>query len=77
MKMVTMLEFRKDAEKIIRQVERGQSMVLTYRGRPAIRLEPVQEEYDEDDPFFKLIGVAEDGGGLTNEEIDAIVYREP
>ena len=41
MKAVTMSEFRKDAEGILRRVGKGERFVLSYRGRPAARLEPI------------------------------------
>jgi len=74
MKTVSMLEFRRDAEKIIRQVQKGQPMILLYRGQPAIRLEPVREGIREDDPIYALSQYAEDGESLDNEEIDRILY---
>lgn len=45
MKTVTMLEFRRDAEAVIRTVQTGESLLLTYRGKPAVRLEPVEEDF--------------------------------
>lgn len=31
--------------------------------------------YDfDDDPFFTFIGLAEDGGSLSNNEMDEIIY---
>jgi prevent-host-death family protein len=71
-----MLDLRQRAEKIVGQVARGESLVLTYRGRPAIRLEPIRSETaDGDDPFYHLAEIA-DGKGktLTNREMDAIIY---
>ncbi len=41
MKLISMLEFRKNAAKIIRWSKQGKRMIITYRGRPAIRLEPI------------------------------------
>lgn len=35
---------------------------------------PDDYHYDEDDPFFTLIGLSNDGGSLSNEEIEKIVY---
>ena len=76
MKTVTMLEFRKDAEKILRQVQQGERLVLTYRGKPVIRLEPITgETANEDDPFYALYRYAEDTGeALSNRDMDAIIY---
>ena len=76
MKTVTMLEFRRNAQSIIRQAMRGQRTVLTYRGRPVLRLEPVKQgAAAKDDPFYRLGELAdEEGGDLTNAEMDQIVY---
>jgi len=55
MKTVSMLDFRNRAERIIAQVQKGQEMVLTYRGKPVLRLQPFhEEEIAEDDPFYVL-----------------------
>ena len=62
---------------VVRRAMRGQRVVLTYRGKPVVRLEPVAEvgEIREDDPIYGLAAHAEAGGGsLTNEQIDEIVY---
>ncbi len=74
MRTVTMLEFRKDAENIIRQVQRGQSMVLLYSGRPAIPLEPVRDEADGEDPFYALRQHAVKGESLRNKDMDRLIY---
>lgn len=79
MKTVTMLEFRRNAQSIIRRAMRGQRTLLTYRGRPVLRLEPVDagEEPDEDDPFYSLGMLADSKGkALSNEQMDRIVYEE-
>jgi len=73
---VTMLELRRNAEAVLRRARRGERMVLTYRGEPVMRLEPiVAEGAAEDDAFYRLGELAEAfAGGLTNEEIDRLVY---
>lgn len=78
MKSVSVLEFRKNAEKIIRWSKQGKRMIMTYRGRPVIRLEPIQEDaVDKDDPFLQLDGIAvgkkED---LSNRQMDEIIYDQ-
>jgi prevent-host-death family protein len=75
-KTVTMLEFRRDAEKIIDQVRKGQRMLLTYRGKPVMRLEPMQEPAaDGDDPFYALGEIGGPiGDTLSNNKMDRIVY---
>ena len=71
-----MVEFRRRAEEIIRSVQRGRRVVLTYRGRPVVLLSPVQDVgASEDDPFYALPSHAvDDGDELTNEEMDEAVY---
>ena len=75
-KRITMLDLRRRAEAIVRAVQGGQRMVLTYRGRPVVRLEPVEPEpAPEDDAFYRLPELADGRGGpLTNEQIDKILY---
>ena len=78
MTTVSMVEFRRDAEAVIRKAMQGQRMILTYRGKPVLRLEPIENgEPREDDPIYhldKLVPEDAKGGHLTNEEIDRIVY---
>ena len=55
-------------------------MILSYRRRPVLRLEPVTTRDDKtfsNDPFYKIAGIASKDrkGALSNEEIDCIVYR--
>jgi antitoxin (DNA-binding transcriptional repressor) of toxin-antitoxin stability system len=77
MEMVSVLEFRRDAVAVIRKVEQGKRLVMTYRGKAVMRLEPIRAQNPAaDDPFYKLADLAAaDGSGLSNEEIDQIVYR--
>jgi len=78
MEMVSILEFRRHAEAIIRKVERGKRLLLTYRGKPVIRLEPIVDgTIGRDDPFYTIDSLAvSPGRSLTNEEIDRIVYEK-
>jgi len=75
-KTVSMLELRAHAKQIVGQVRSGQSLVLTYRERPALRLEPILSHAAEaDDPFYRLAELSKRRGpSLTNRQIDAIVY---
>lgn len=77
MEKVSLLEFRRDAEGVIRKVRQERRLVLTYRGKPVLRLEPLAEpEVGPDDPFYGLDQLAVAAGHpLTNEEIDQIVYE--
>jgi prevent-host-death family protein len=78
MERVSILEFRRDADAVIRKVRQGKRLILTYRGKPVMRLEPIQEQrLGADDPFYSLAQLAAPKGeSLTNEEIDQIVYAD-
>ncbi len=78
MEETSMLEFRRRAAEIIRRVQKGHRIILTYRGKPAIRLEPlIPDDAPRDDPFYLLPRLAvESAGDLDNERIDQIVYGE-
>ena len=75
MKTVSMLEFRKNALEIVKGVQRGQRVVLTYRGEPMARLEPPESSPQADDPFYTLADLADGSGkSLTNRQIDEAIY---
>jgi prevent-host-death family protein len=79
MKTVTMLDFRKDAEGILRRVGKGERFVLSHRGRPAARLEPIEATVAADpahDPFFSIAGRATRSpkGKTSHQDIDRILY---
>ena len=79
MKSVTMLEFRKDAERILRRVAKGERLVLSHRGKPAARLEPLSGPSTADpatDPFLSITRRAQRSPkGKTNHgKIDLILY---
>jgi len=75
---VSLLEFRRDARAVIRKVARGKRLLLTVHNRPVIRLEPIQDDPGTaNDPFYALDRLAVDKlPGLTNEEIDKLVYKK-
>ena len=79
MKTVTMLEFRKDAEGVLRRVARGERFVLSHRGKPAARIEPIQTQTPDNplsDPFLGVGQRAKPSPkGRTNHgDIDRILY---
>lgn len=79
MKTITLSQFRRNARRWLEAVQAGERLVLTYRGEPVARLEPVRPQTSEipaDDPLLRLEDYAVDGAGgpLTNEEIDRAVY---
>src|ERR1700690_4020662 len=73
---ITMLDLREKAEEVVKAVQKGRRMILTYRGRPVMRLQPIlADAAEQDDAFYRL---SEWGARcrqrLRNEESDAIVY---
>jgi antitoxin (DNA-binding transcriptional repressor) of toxin-antitoxin stability system len=77
MKTITMLEFRKNTGKIIRWSQQGQRMIVTYRGKPVMKIEPIlPEKASIDDPFYNLGLVADNSAGsLSNEDMDKLIYE--
>jgi prevent-host-death family protein len=77
MKTISMLELRKSADAVLREVQEGQSFVLTYRGKPVACLEPVRKRSaGDDDSIYSLDELASDKlEPLTNDVIDWIVYE--
>ena len=78
-KKMSMLEFRRNAKRALEAVQRGERVLLTYRGKAVARLEPVNPEIapvSPDDPLLRIDDFAIDGpgGSLSNEEIDRLIY---
>jgi prevent-host-death family protein len=74
-----MLEFRKNAEGILRRVAQGERFVLSNRGRPVARLEPIENGNRSDranDPFLNIASraVPSPKGKTPHNEIDRILY---
>ena len=75
MKSVSMVEFRHHAQEVVARVRRGQRLVLTYRGKAMARIEPVEAQTTEGDPFYALAKLADtEGKSLSNREMDEAVY---
>jgi prevent-host-death family protein len=79
MKTVTMLQFRKDAQGVLRRVARGERFVLSHRGKPAARLEPISngpKATAANDPFLTIGSRAKPSpkGKTNHQEIDQILY---
>jgi len=75
MRTVSMVEFRRDAEAVIRKAQQGKRMIVTYRGEPVLRLEPISNQTDADDPLFTLGGLADaQAQSLTNQQIDRVLH---
>jgi antitoxin (DNA-binding transcriptional repressor) of toxin-antitoxin stability system len=57
-------------------VEQGHSFILTYRGKPVARIEPIgRETISSEDPIYSLAELAVEAGSMTNEEIDELLYK--
>ena len=76
MKTVSLLEFRQKAQTVLNQVSKGQGVLLTYRGKPVARLEPVNNRSaNGEDHFYLIDQLADDRAeSLTNEQMDRVVY---
>jgi len=78
---ISMLEFRRAAEQVLDRVRKGQRLILTYRGKPVARIEPVQsEDVDGGDPFYSLTAPANfKAKSMTNRQMDDTIYgrRDP
>ena len=76
MASISMVELRRNAERVLHRVGQGERLVLTHRGKPVARLEPIEElAMTADDPIYRLAESSiDEGGPLDNDEIDAVVY---
>lgn len=48
MKMANTVELKNKTNRLIREVRKGESVIITYRGKPAAALTPLTEEELED-----------------------------
>ena len=73
-----MMDLKQNAAAIFRQISRGRRFILKYRGKPAVRLEPIGEERRKKpgrDPFYSLGDMAtKNGESLSNEAMDRAIY---
>ena len=77
MKTVTITKFRKRAPKIIRSLERGESYILTYRGRPVAKIIscPQRKVISSDDPLYRISEwAAKAGKKLKPVKADRLIY---
>ena len=79
MKAITLMDLKQNAAAIIRQIGRGRSFILKYRGKPAVRMSPLLErggrKAGERDPFYTLTELAaKNGSSLSNEAMDKLIY---
>lgn len=83
MKMISMLELRQNSEAVVADLRRGQTLTLTYRGKPLARLLPIgaaDEEIGTDDLFYTLQDHAaagtEGNEAMSNAQIDQTLYGQ-
>lgn len=79
MKTVTLVQFRQGAEGVLRRVAKGERFVLSYRGKPAARLEPLHappSASPESDPLLSIARRARPSpkGSTRRTDIDQILY---
>ena len=79
MKTITMLEFRHNAQSVLRRIAKGERLLLSHRGKPAARLEPLTTPADAvrpNDPFLTIDSraTASPKGKTRHADIDRIIY---
>jgi antitoxin (DNA-binding transcriptional repressor) of toxin-antitoxin stability system len=69
-------QMRFQFDRVLRAMEAGRALTLTYRNRPLARIVPLKTEPEipDNDPIFRLHELAEPIGPLTNTKIDAAIY---
>jgi antitoxin (DNA-binding transcriptional repressor) of toxin-antitoxin stability system len=79
MKTITMLEFRQNAQSVLRRIAKGERFFLSHRGKRAARLEPLTNASNTaaaTDPFLTIGSRARVSpkGKTTHADIDRIIY---
>jgi len=79
MSTITMLELRRSSAAVLGRLSKGESLILSHRGRPVARLEPVGKANltDPGTDSFLTVGsraVAAPKGPTDHRKIDAILY---
>jgi len=80
MKTITMLDLRLRSQEMVKRLQRGERLRLTYRRRRIATLVPESESVvlEKDDPLRSLCTLAEpELEPLTNEQIDQVLYGAP
>lgn len=83
MRTVSLKEANQQFSKLIQDVERGETVVITRRGKPVARLSP-QPENKMDDPewraaYERMVAAMEEGidlGGLQIKDRDELYDRQ-
>jgi|688.fasta_scaffold952611_2 antitoxin (DNA-binding transcriptional repressor) of toxin-antitoxin stability system len=80
MKTVSMLELRSKGREVVKRLDRGERLELTYRGRKVATMEPAllkkSARVPDDDPIRTFHKLAEPLGPMSNEDIDQLLYGE-
>jgi antitoxin (DNA-binding transcriptional repressor) of toxin-antitoxin stability system len=80
MKTISMLELRSKGRDIVKRLDRGERLELTYRGRKVAVMEPAVSKKSTpipaDDPIRTFHKLAEPLGPMSNEDIDQLLYGE-
>ena len=76
-----MLAFRQDAKGVLRRVARGERLVLSHRGKPVARLEPLSPAPPADPDHDAFLGIARRAkpspkGRTEHADIDGILYGQ-
>ena len=79
MKTITMVELRQNAAGVLRRIANGERFILSHRGNPAARLEPVHAPAAGDPRVDRFLTVAQRAsaspkGRTKHAEIDRILY---
>jgi prevent-host-death family protein len=78
-KTITLVEFRKNAQTILRRVEKGERLLLSRRGKPSARLEPISAQRIADADTDPLLTIGKRAtpspkGKTLHADIDRILY---
>lgn len=79
MRTITMLELRQNAQSVLRRIAKGERLLLSHRGKPVARLEPLTTAPNDvrlNDPFLTIgcRATASARGKIRHADIDRIVY---
>jgi len=77
MKTVTMVELRQESATILGRLSKGERLVLSHRGKPVARLEPIAPTGDSStDPFMDVYSRAMPSpkSPTSHQSIDSILY---
>jgi prevent-host-death family protein len=77
---INVKELRASLPETVARVRRGERFTVLYRGRPAFRIVPVEDEAAaelpplEEDPIYRAPGLFRSGDGRMARDHDEILY---